>query len=82
ISLSADYIQAITQVSGKQDKLEFTYDNSGSIIKINARHNLNLRESAFQNVEPRALGAVKVQWLNRFEMQNLFCHNQSLIGQM
>mgnify|MGYP003290814916 CR=1 FL=1 len=35
ISLSADYIQAITQVSGKQDKLEFTYDNSGSIIKIN-----------------------------------------------
>lgn len=35
ISLSADYIQAITQVSGKQDELEFTYDNSGSIIKIN-----------------------------------------------
>lgn len=35
ISLSADYIQAITQVSGKQDELEFTYDTSGSIIKIN-----------------------------------------------
>lgn len=35
ISLSADYIQAITQVSGKENKLEFTYDNSGSIIKIN-----------------------------------------------
>ena len=35
ISLSADYIQAITQVSGKQDVLAFTYNTSNAITHIN-----------------------------------------------
>lgn len=35
ISISADYIQAITSVSGKQNKLAFGYDNSGCIVTIN-----------------------------------------------
>ena len=35
ISLSSDYIQAITQVSGKQDVLAFTYNSSSAITHIN-----------------------------------------------
>ncbi len=35
ISISADYIQAITSVSGKQDELAFTYNTSNAITHIN-----------------------------------------------